>query len=177
MKSYIFIASLLALLISSVVFAQEEPFEEGPGPMEELEHQLNMQEAQLQLQQKKIRLQQQKMELEFWQQKNQIELEKQKLELEHQRQGLAEHAGYEEHYDEGEGLAEHAGNKEHHDDGGGVFIILIFIVHILLAVWVYTDIRKRNSGSGIWIIVVLLTGLFGVIPYAIVRLGNIQKPV
>ncbi|MHC4131473.1 MAG: hypothetical protein ACYSSP_02580 [Planctomycetota bacterium] len=177
MKSCILITSLFALLVPSVAFAQEEPFEEGPGPMEEMEHQLNMQEAQLQLQQKKIRLQQQKMELEFWQQKNQIELEKQKIELEHQRRGLSEHAGNEEHYDEGEGLAEHAGQKEHHDEGGGVILVIIFIVNILLAVWVYTDIRKRNSGSGIWIIVVLLTGLLGVIPYAIVRLGNIPKPV
>ncbi len=47
-----------------------------------------------------------------------------------------------------------------------------FLIHVLLSVWVYRDIKKRKTGSGIWIVIVLLTGLIGVIPYAIVRIGD-----
>ncbi len=57
------------------------------------------------------------------------------------------------------------------------FTVLLLVgiciaVHILLAVWVFGDIRKRQAGSGIWIAVVLLTGLLGVIPYTLVRIGD-----
>jgi hypothetical protein len=48
----------------------------------------------------------------------------------------------------------------------------LLVVHILLAVWVYTDIRKLNRGSGIWIVIALLTGLLGTLVYAVVRLGD-----
>ena len=51
-------------------------------------------------------------------------------------------------------------------------MFICFIVHILLAIWVYGDIRRRNTGSGIWIIITLLTGLLGALVYAIVRLGD-----
>jgi len=46
------------------------------------------------------------------------------------------------------------------------------VVNILLAIWVYQDIRKRNAGSGIWIVVTLMTGLLGALVYAVVRIGE-----
>lgn len=55
------------------------------------------------------------------------------------------------------------------------FLLLVIIVHILVAVWVYQDIRKRNSGSGIWIVIALLAGLLGVLVYAVVRIGDNDK--
>lgn len=48
------------------------------------------------------------------------------------------------------------------------------IIHILLAVWVYQDLRKRNTGSGIWIVITLLAGLCGAAVYALVRIGEKQ---
>ena len=48
------------------------------------------------------------------------------------------------------------------------------IIHILLAVWVYQDLRRRNTGSGLWIVITLLAGLCGAAVYALVRLG--EKP-
>ena len=33
---------------------------------------------------------------------------------------------------------------------------------------------RRNAGSGLWIVVTLLTGLFGAAVYALVRLGEKQ---
>jgi hypothetical protein len=53
-------------------------------------------------------------------------------------------------------------------------LAVIALVHLLLAIWVYLDIRKRNAGSGLWIVITLLIGFFGVLPYAIVRMGDIR---
>ena len=55
------------------------------------------------------------------------------------------------------------------------FLFLIVVVHILVAVWVYQDIRKRNAGSGIWIVIALVAGLLGVLVYAVVRIGDNDK--
>jgi len=51
-------------------------------------------------------------------------------------------------------------------------MLICLIVHILLAIWVYQDIRHRNAGSGLWIIITLLTGLLGALVYAVARLGD-----
>jgi len=56
----------------------------------------------------------------------------------------------------------------------GVIVLVSLVIHILLATWVYQDIRRRGTGSGIWIVVTLLAGLFGAAVYALVRLG--EKP-
>ena len=55
-----------------------------------------------------------------------------------------------------------------------VFVVCTLVIHILLAVWVYQDIRRRNAGSGIWVVITLLTGLCGAAVYALVRLGEKQ---
>jgi len=61
------------------------------------------------------------------------------------------------------------------EDVGGL-VKLAFLVgiifNILLAVWIYTDIRKRGEGSGIFVALALLGGIPTAIIYAIVRLGD-----
>jgi uncharacterized membrane protein (DUF106 family) len=54
-------------------------------------------------------------------------------------------------------------------------ILLCLVVHILVAVWVYQDIRTRGTGSGIWIVIALLAGLLGALVYAVVRLGDVKQ--
>ena len=56
--------------------------------------------------------------------------------------------------------------------GMAPFFLVCALVHILLTVWAYQDTRRRNTASGIWTIVVLLTGLLGAAVYALVRLGD-----
>jgi len=56
-----------------------------------------------------------------------------------------------------------------------MFVMICGIIHILMTIWVYQDIRKRNAGSGIWIVVALLTGLLGTLVYAVVRLGDAKQ--
>ena len=50
----------------------------------------------------------------------------------------------------------------------------IFIVAILLAVWVYRDAESRGESGILWLIIVLITGIIGLIIWLIVR-GD--KPV
>lgn len=97
-----------------------------------------------------MEMEEQEAEANFHRQMRELELEKQRMGLEYKKKA-----------------------KKHHDDKGGAVLLLILLtVNILMAVWVYQDIRKRNSGSGIWIVMALLTGLFGTLVYAIVRLGD-----
>ena len=62
---------------------------------------------------------------------------------------------------------------------GGIilFIIGLLAVWILLAVWVYRDAKKRGMEATLWLLVVLLTGIIGLIVYLIVRREHpIQPP-
>ena len=50
--------------------------------------------------------------------------------------------------------------------------LIAFIFNILLAIWIFTDIRKRGEGSGVFIALALLAGIPAAIIYAIVRIGD-----
>jgi len=51
-------------------------------------------------------------------------------------------------------------------------MFVCIVCHVLLAVWVYTDIRKRGEGHGIFIILALLAGFLGAGLYALIRIGE-----
>ncbi len=59
-------------------------------------------------------------------------------------------------------------------EGGPLAVLLIIcaVVHVLVAVWIYQDIRHRNAGSGLWIVLGLLAGLLAALVYAVVRIGD-----
>ena len=50
-----------------------------------------------------------------------------------------------------------------------IIAVIWFIVGILLAIWVYTDAKKRDMNAPVWLLIVLLTGCIGCIIYFIVR--------
>lgn len=61
--------------------------------------------------------------------------------------------------------------------GIALFFIGLAVVWILLAVWVYRDAKKRGMEATLWLLLVLLTGLIGLIVYLIVRRDHpIQPP-
>lgn len=62
-----------------------------------------------------------------------------------------------------------------HKRGLMIFILVTGLIHVMLAMWVYQDIRKRSMGSGVWILLVLLVGFVGALVYAIVRIGDKQE--
>lgn len=60
-------------------------------------------------------------------------------------------------------------------DVGGLLRLLVLVCilcNILVAVWIFTDIRKRGEGSGIFIALALLAGIPAAIIYALVRIGD-----
>ena len=54
-----------------------------------------------------------------------------------------------------------------------LFFVLCAVVHLLLTVWVYQDMRQRDASNGLWLAIVVLTGLLGTAVYALVRIGDI----
>ncbi len=103
-------------------------------------------EAQMEMREREMELEQRRAEMDMEREMQKLELEGQRLKLEHAR----------------------AGNK----DKPNPLLLVILVVHILVAVWVYMDIRQLNRGSGLWIVITLLTGLLGALVYAVVRLGD-----
>ena len=151
MTGSVLISVLMTMFFSTAVFSQDP--DEGPrSPEEEMEREMHLRHMQLELQEREA-------ELDFQQESKKLGLEKRKIALKRERRA-PHHPAQFKHCGKGKMLP---------------IAIVCFVVHILLAVWVYKDIRRRNSGSGIWIVIVLLTGLFGVLPYAIVRLGETPK--
>lgn len=51
-------------------------------------------------------------------------------------------------------------------------LAVMVVVHVLLAVWVFGDIRKRGEGSGIFIVLALLIGVPGAALYLLSRIGD-----
>lgn len=113
-----------------------------PGP--EPEHHMRLREMELELQDREARM-------DIERRMAELELEKRKIELDRLRKAHLKKMP----------------RKELHP-----LLLLCAVVNILAAVWVYQDIRKRNVGSGIWIVITILTGLLGALVYAIVRLGE-----
>ncbi|MBS7248444.1 MAG: PLDc N-terminal domain-containing protein [Candidatus Jordarchaeales archaeon] len=48
-------------------------------------------------------------------------------------------------------------------------VIGLIILDIVIAVWVYRDAKRRGMEAALWLLIVLLTGLIGLIIYLIVR--------
>ena len=66
-------------------------------------------------------------------------------------------------------------HKGGHKSLCGLLMVICLVVHILVAIWVFQDIRARGTGSGIWIVIALISGLLGALVYAVVRLGDVKQ--
>ena len=64
--------------------------------------------------------------------------------------------------------------KALHDLSGlmGLLVVVAIICNILLAIWIFTDIRKRGDGSGIFVALALVAGVPAAIIYALARIGD-----
>ena len=151
MRGYVLISVLLAMLLAGIGFGEEAGEAQG-RPEENMERQIHLRRMQLEMEE-------QEAEHDFRRNKRELELKERKIALAHKQKPQK----YSKH------------SKCHCGEKMAPLLIICFVVHILLTVWVYQDIRKRGRGSGIWIVIVFLTGLFGVLPYAIVRLGDVRE--
>ncbi|MHC4119668.1 MAG: hypothetical protein ACYSWO_19390 [Planctomycetota bacterium] len=118
-----------------------------------------------------------RIEREMVRREREMELERREAEMAHEREMRElELEQRRAHIKRESREREHAGHHKPHDKKDAApLLLLILVVHILVAIWVYMDIRKLNRGSGIWIVIALLTGLLGTLVYAIVRLGDERK--
>jgi hypothetical protein len=77
-------------------------------------------------------------------------------------------------------LAERMANMDNrfHRLAGLVKLMLVgfFVCNILLAYWIFTDIRKRGEGPGIFIALALLAGVPAAVIYSLVRIGDRASP-
>ncbi|MEK6988544.1 MAG: zinc ribbon domain-containing protein [Candidatus Thermoplasmatota archaeon] len=55
--------------------------------------------------------------------------------------------------------------------GGAICFIIIgfWIIFLFIAIWVYRDAESRGMGGVLWLLIVLLTGIIGLIIYIVVR--------
>ncbi|MHC4394803.1 MAG: hypothetical protein ACYS1A_04040 [Planctomycetota bacterium] len=152
MKGYVLISVLMVVFLVTIALGQEQG--------EAKEHHREDMERQIHLRRMQLEMEEQEAELDFHRNKRKLDLAERKAAFA-RKQKIQKHPKQSGH---------HCGEKM------APLLIICFVVHILLAVWVYQDIRKRSCGSGIWIVIVLLTGLLGVLPYTIVRLGDSREP-
>ena len=71
--------------------------------------------------------------------------------------------------------APHHSEAKHKDglhDLVRLFLFVAFICNILLAIWIFTDIRKRGEGSGIFIALALVAGIPAALIYALTRIAD-----
>ena len=105
----------------------------------------------------------------------QMALERMEIELENLRAEAEFERQAQELKLQGEKMRLEQAMQQSEDGGMAVLLILCAVVHILVAVWIYQDIRHRNAGSGLWIVLGLLAGLLAALVYAVVRLGDKQN--
>jgi len=121
---------------------------EGPGIDEEkipTAEEIELYERGLEVRAREARLIQE-------QEMGELELEERRAEIERMRGGWA---------------------KQHEDKCDGL-LLLILVTNILLTVWVFKDMHEQKTGRALWVPIVLLTGVFGAILYAIVRHTDIR---
>jgi len=47
--------------------------------------------------------------------------------------------------------------------------IIWFVIAILICIWVYKDAESRGMNGALWLIIVLISGIIGLIIYLVVR--------
>jgi len=53
-----------------------------------------------------------------------------------------------------------------------LMILGCILFNVLLAIWIFMDIRKRGEGSGIFVVLALVAGVPAAIIYSLVRIGD-----
>lgn len=57
-------------------------------------------------------------------------------------------------------------------DALGLFFLIGIICNILMAIWIFTDIRKRGDGPAIFVAMAVVAGIPAALIYSLVRLGD-----
>ena len=144
MKQYMPYLLLAAIIFPAALFAEEEEM-----MIEDAERQLEM--TNIQLEQKRAEL-----DFKFQERMRELELEKMDLEVEHGRRQLIGHGR-----GQPEGIC-------------AIILLAAILTRILTPIWIYKDMRQRDASSVVLVLLGILGGLFGLLTYAVVRLGDVK---
>jgi len=50
-----------------------------------------------------------------------------------------------------------------------IVLLVVCVISLLIAIWVYKDAKKRDMNAAVWLLIVLVTGCIGCIIYLVVR--------
>ena len=66
----------------------------------------------------------------------------------------------------------------HRKAGGivGLFVVAYLVCNVLMAIWIFTDIRKRGEGPAIFVAMALIAGIPAALIYSLVRIGDRRIP-
>ena len=150
MRRHIWAMVLMAILCGGAAVAQEG---ERPG-----RNPVEAESVEMQLRRQQLELEQAESEMAFEREMRELEIESRRMEIERER----------------------APTKRSHSGcpamrRGGPFMLICALINVLLAIWVFMDVRDRKTASGLWVVITLLAGFFGALVYAVVRLGDVQK--
>jgi hypothetical protein len=184
MKKYMLIVILCLLTVGSVVVAQNNR-DVRPQPQRGPNSEMAEAMQEMQVREREMDLEEREIELEFHGRMKELELKKHEAGLKMYYQKLGDQKKDWGKIDKGEGKCGgrspgNCGVKARRMCGGnaahmmcmGLSGLTFFLVNLLLAIWIFTDIRKRNAGSGIWIVVTLMIGFFGAVLYLLARIGD-----
>jgi hypothetical protein len=76
-----------------------------------------------------------------------------------------------------EGAGPVAGPMKTIGDVVGLCVLVWLLCNILLAIWIFTDIRKRGEGPAIFVALALVAGIPAAVIYSLVRIGDRKAPV
>ncbi len=148
MRQITLVFLMIGVFLPVVAFAQEH--EEAlalEGQKLDFEHARRARELDIEAQD---------VQLDFERQMHELELQERRAQIERQQRG-----------------------PYHHRQKRGSVVCLIglimIIVRVLATIWVCRDLQQRKTGSGLWIPIVLLGGLFGLLVYAVIRLGDMRQ--
>jgi hypothetical protein len=95
--------------------------------------------------------------------------------LERRVNEIAQQQGVSVHQDQSTRQDQSMHQDKRRRDLHGLVCMIIFgaiIFNILIAIWIFTDIRRRGTGAGIFIVLALVAGVPAAIIYALVRIGD-----
>ena len=139
---------VIAVFLPAVAFAQaDEEALAFEGRKLEFAHAGRLKELDLQAHEAK---------LDFERQMHELELEARRTEIQRQQRGPYH-------------------RRKKCGGAAGLIGLIMIIIRVLVTIWVSRDLQQRKTGSGLWIPIVLLGGLFGLLVYAVIRLGDTQQ--
>ncbi len=148
MRQVTLVFLMIGVFLPVVAFAQaDEEALAFEGEKLEFEHARRLKELDIEAHEARLEVEKQMQELEL--QERRAEIERQQRGPDHHRQKRG-------------GLA-------------GLIGLIMIIIRILATIWVCRDLQQRKTASGLWIPIVLLGGLFGLLVYAVIRLGDMRQ--